>query len=103
VPPAHLIRAFFRGSKVHFFLAKDEAIGGKQMRGVEQFTLLDNRMGARHDVHSGFGRQALEQSLVIGCQLGKAMTGWSFCTKASERVYITASGCEIEFGATRGL
>jgi hypothetical protein len=31
------------------------------------------------------------------------LTGWSFCTKASERVYITASGCEIEFGETRGL
>jgi CheY-like chemotaxis protein len=31
------------------------------------------------------------------------MTGWSFCTKASERVYITASGCEIEFGETREL
>jgi len=31
------------------------------------------------------------------------LTGWSFCTKASERVYITAEGCEIEFGATRGL
>jgi hypothetical protein len=27
------------------------------------------------------------------------LTGWSFCTKASERVYITAEGCEIEFGA----
>ena len=24
------------------------------------------------------------------------MTGWSFCNKASERVYITAEGCEIE-------
>jgi hypothetical protein len=32
-----------------------------------------------------------------------AVTGWSFCTKASERVYITAEGCEIEFGETRGL
>jgi len=31
------------------------------------------------------------------------MTGWSFCTKTSERVYITAEGCEIEFGETRGL
>jgi hypothetical protein len=31
------------------------------------------------------------------------VTGWSFCTKASERVYITASGCEIGFGGTRGL
>ena len=31
------------------------------------------------------------------------VTGWSFCTKASERVYITASGYEIEFGETRGL
>ncbi len=27
----------------------------------------------------------------------------SFCTTASERVYITASGCETEFGGTRGL
>ncbi len=33
----------------------------------------------------------------------ESLTGWSFCTKASERVYITAEGCEIEFGATRGL
>jgi hypothetical protein len=35
--------------------------------------------------------------------MGPWLTGWSFCTKASERVYITASGCEIEFGETRGL
>ena len=32
-----------------------------------------------------------------------SVTRWSFCTKASERVYITAEGCEIEFGETRGL
>ena len=31
------------------------------------------------------------------------LTGWRFCTRTSERVYITAEGCEIEFGATRGL
>jgi hypothetical protein len=28
------------------------------------------------------------------------MTRPSFCTTASERVYITASGCETEFGVT---
>jgi len=32
-----------------------------------------------------------------------SVTRPSFCTTASERVYITASGCEIEFGGTRGL
>jgi hypothetical protein len=31
------------------------------------------------------------------------LTRWSFCTKASERVYITDSGCEIECGGTRAL
>ena len=31
------------------------------------------------------------------------VTGPSFCTSASERVYITASSCEIEFGGTREL
>jgi PAS domain S-box-containing protein len=31
------------------------------------------------------------------------MTRPSFCTTASERVYITASGCETEFGGTMGL
>ena len=31
----------------------------------------------------------------------KQVTGWSFCTKASERVYITADDCEFEFGGTR--
>lgn len=30
-------------------------------------------------------------------------TGPSFCTTANERVYITASGCELEFAGTRGL
>jgi gas vesicle protein len=33
----------------------------------------------------------------------KEVTRPSFCTTASERVYIAASGCEIEFGGTRGL
>jgi CRP/FNR family transcriptional regulator, cyclic AMP receptor protein len=33
----------------------------------------------------------------------KRLTRPTFCTKASERVYITASGREIEFGGTRGL
>ena len=32
-----------------------------------------------------------------------AVTGPSFCTTASERVYITAIGCEIGFDGTRGL
>ena len=31
------------------------------------------------------------------------VTGWSFCTRASERVYITARPCETELGGTRGL
>lgn len=31
------------------------------------------------------------------------MTSPSFCTTANERVYITASGCEIGFGGTHGL
>jgi len=31
------------------------------------------------------------------------MTGPSFCTSSSERVYITAIGCEIEFGGAREL
>jgi hypothetical protein len=31
------------------------------------------------------------------------LTGWSFCTRASERVYITARPCETELGGTRGL
>jgi hypothetical protein len=31
------------------------------------------------------------------------VTGWSFCTKASERVYITAERCETEFGGTSEL
>ena len=31
------------------------------------------------------------------------VTSPSFCTKASERVYITASGREIRFSGTRGL
>jgi hypothetical protein len=43
--------------------------------------------------------------LFVGCMLLIApdMTRPSFCTTSSERVYITASGCEIEFGGTRGL
>jgi hypothetical protein len=32
-----------------------------------------------------------------------ALTSPSFCTSSSERVYITAMGCEIELGGTRGL
>jgi hypothetical protein len=31
------------------------------------------------------------------------LTGWSFCTRASERVYITVRPCETELGGTRGL
>jgi maltooligosyltrehalose synthase len=31
------------------------------------------------------------------------VTGWSSCTRASERVYITGEGCESEFGGTREL
>jgi hypothetical protein len=31
------------------------------------------------------------------------VTGPSFCTKLSERVYIKAPGCKIEFGGTKGL
>jgi predicted RNA methylase len=31
------------------------------------------------------------------------VTGPSFCTSSSERVYITAIGCEIEFGGAREL
>jgi uncharacterized protein YeaO (DUF488 family) len=31
------------------------------------------------------------------------LTGWSFCTRASERVYITARPCETELGGTREL
>jgi len=31
------------------------------------------------------------------------LTSPSFCTTASERVYITANGCEIEFGGAHGL
>jgi len=33
----------------------------------------------------------------------KGLTRPIFCTKASERVYITASGCEIELSGARGL
>jgi hypothetical protein len=32
-----------------------------------------------------------------------AVTSPSFCTSSSERVYITAMGCEIEFGGAREL
>ena len=32
-----------------------------------------------------------------------ALTSPSFCTRANERVYITARGCETEFGGTREL
>jgi hypothetical protein len=31
------------------------------------------------------------------------MTGPRFCPPENERVYITAIGCDIEFGGTRGL
>ena len=31
------------------------------------------------------------------------LTSPSFCTTVSERVYITANGCEIEFGGAHGL
>ena len=31
------------------------------------------------------------------------VTSPSFCTRTSERVYITARACELDFGATRGL
>jgi hypothetical protein len=31
------------------------------------------------------------------------LIGPSFCTTANEKVYITAIGCETEFGGTRGL
>ncbi len=31
------------------------------------------------------------------------LTRPSFCTTANERVYITAEGCEIEFGGSRLL
>ena len=31
------------------------------------------------------------------------LTSPSFCTSSSERVYITAIGCEIGLGGTRGL
>ena len=31
------------------------------------------------------------------------LTGWSFCTRASERVYITAKPCETELDGTREL
>ena len=31
------------------------------------------------------------------------LTSPSFCISSSERVYITAIGCEIEFGGARGL
>jgi hypothetical protein len=34
---------------------------------------------------------------------GEHLTSPSFCTKVSERVYITDRACEIEFGGTRGL
>ncbi len=31
------------------------------------------------------------------------LTSPSFCTSSNERVYITASGCEIGFGGAQGL
>jgi hypothetical protein len=31
------------------------------------------------------------------------VTSPSFCTRTSERVYITARACELEFGGVRGL
>jgi len=34
---------------------------------------------------------------------GLQLTGWSFCTTASARVYITAMDCEIGLGGTREL
>jgi hypothetical protein len=41
----------------------------------------------------------------IGAMLAGAviLTGPSFCTSCSERVYITATDCEIGLGGTRGL
>jgi len=50
-----------------------------------------------------FGYSSRQIMQKLGIRAATLVTGWSFCTKASERVYITASGCEIEFGETRGL
>jgi hypothetical protein len=40
---------------------------------------------------------------VASCICNHELTGPSFCTSSSERVYITAIGCEIEFGGAREL
>jgi schlafen family protein len=49
-------------------------------------------------------RLELERSHEISLwRMVSGLTGWSFCTRASERVYITAEGCETEFGGTRDL
>jgi len=40
---------------------------------------------------------------IVASKLILDLTGPSFCTSSSERVYITAMGCEIEFGGAREL
>src|SRR5271154_1776203 len=64
---------------------------------------LGGTAGAATSVHGRVLNQATRQPIGGALVYSAELTGPSFCTTASERVYITAIGCEIGFDGTRGL
>jgi hypothetical protein len=65
-----------------------------------------NRLLPENDMERLSGMACVAQDVVADQarrKLPVSVTGPRFCTTARERVYITASGREIELGRTRGL
>ena len=71
-------------------------------------TLLNLRLMSVDDHHFDYAAEAISvvsplRSLLSIISKLEKVTSPSFCTTANERVYITATGCEIEFGDAHGL
>jgi IS30 family transposase len=76
---------------IHVLLARDGGIAPPARRRSPVTLTLAEREDISRGIASGSSLREI------------AVTGWSFCTRASERVYITARPCETELGGTRGL
>ena len=72
--------------------------------GILTKALLDLFLGAKSslDLLSSTA-EVMRTVQAEAARLGVVLTSPSFCTSSSERVYITAIGCEIEFGGAREL
>jgi YD repeat-containing protein len=60
-------------------------------------------IGRLSTIASGGTNYASNYTYNAAFQVTGLVTSPSFCTSCSERVYITAMGCEIGLGGTRGL